>query len=979
MHSLTTCVSVAVLSLAANSLSCGAEDDTAARFRAAQQLLDAGETEKAFVQFAGIPGAQHVAVSLARQNPRDYSRILTDHADRIALPLRRTVQGDLLLRAGFSDPALAAFREVAARISTDKNGWAEGFVPRDTYLAEPTDATYDNYRTQRVEAFSLGPGSHRDNWLIRRFIVLKAWDDTEREFQRVWTIHESKTRPFIVDAPDSLRQVPIGGVTRQIVRPAGFSGQGLQFALDYSFFLMQRKQQDKAFVLLNQALARLDMDRDPNRFEPQPLTDADLGQGYEVRTQRVRSSRHGYNFDGVSRREFIRLTFGAFKQAGLEDSLVQELERLARSGRQQALRILAQVRRHQGLADAALKLELEYITRREFPVFSAAWRRGLAYEAANQPEQAASHYEQALQAPFTPPDLPDKQEETQTNRYASAMFDMAISSRQFSKRDSHVQLLQELSRLYAGLGKSDAAYEATLRALEIDRSSMQSASSLSQLEQRARVLGRREHLLTWLGEQLQKTDNAAIHAEVHWLLKDHAACAKAAAKDRDGFQRFRERFTAAGKPLRHMFLTEIVAAQPANHRAHLELLDVANRFTPEHTIPLFEQLTDPKVSVELAYRTGTLSRTKFWNYYDVVYRLLRMYESVGRTRDLCELGVKIAGDYEAAKTDAELRRQLLRRGSSDNLPDFFNDCMALVIQHADKSTIGRLRELWKDADSPARRQLERRITGQLPHVSPDADVPWANAPTGVRMIVSHDDVHSMTIDDRHVYTGHPWGVVVRGFDGQPVTQIALGQTVHALAAANGWIWAGTTRGLYRIERDTWRVAHIWLHNDVPAEKRYAKAFPGSEDYWFDNKVYSLTPDGDDLWITLHRNVQRLHVPTLTLRAFSYRELKSSGWTGYTEVIPQRDYVWISGGSTLMRYDRKLDSWEQVTFGKRSVRLIGIVDGEVLVEVYLEQSRRSHRPGIVDRDTLEVSVIPVTDRQFLEGHGTLSDFGRDSDG
>ena len=53
----------------------------------------------------------------------------------------------------------------------------------------------------RALPFTQGPGSQRDNWLLRRFIALEAWTDAEKEFARVWALQIASNKPFIVTDP----------------------------------------------------------------------------------------------------------------------------------------------------------------------------------------------------------------------------------------------------------------------------------------------------------------------------------------------------------------------------------------------------------------------------------------------------------------------------------------------------------------------------------------------------------------------------------------------------------------------------------------------------------------------------------------------------------------------------------------------------------------------------------------------------------
>src|SRR5207249_2624099 len=109
------------------------------------------------------------------------------------------------------------------------------------------------------------------NWLIRRFIALEAWDDAAREFARIWEIHRRNTQPYVTTRP-APRDAPAGAGQRVVVRPAGFDGHGLQFALDYAYFLQRRGASDRSRAVLLEPLLAMDMDRNADDVGPgEPL------------------------------------------------------------------------------------------------------------------------------------------------------------------------------------------------------------------------------------------------------------------------------------------------------------------------------------------------------------------------------------------------------------------------------------------------------------------------------------------------------------------------------------------------------------------------------------------------------------------------------------------------------------------------------------------------------------------------------------
>src|SRR5262245_30960142 len=65
-----------------------------------------------------------------------------------------------------------------------------------------------------------------------------------------------------------------------------------------------------------------------------------------------------------------------------------------------------------------------------------------------------------------------------------------------------------------------------------------------------------------------------------------------------------------------------------------------------------------------------------------------------------------------------------------------------------------------------------------------------------------------------------------------------------------FVWVWTLKGLFRIARSDWSVAHQWMHEWMLPKDRdnpsgESEKFPYS---YLDNRVNTLTVDGDELWI-----------------------------------------------------------------------------------------------------------------------------------
>ena len=601
---------------------------------------------------------------------------------------------------------------------------------------------------------------------------------------------------------------------------------------------------------------------------------------------------------------------------------------------------------------------------------TAAWGRGMVYEQANRPAKAVAAYETALSLPDALLNLPDADEQISSYGGSQAFAIIAGHGSPATPQHRRADILGRLQRLYAGLGQAEKSFEVTLRLFETNPAYLNELKTLQQAQTRARVVGREHAFRDWMTKQVKGTKPANRRANLFWMLQDYDACAQAIAKDKTinsysySFQQWVDRFRTLGVDRLERFLTVLVEADSTNMFARLALLDLRKDAAADDATALFEQLLNADARIDWSKRKDASFRTNFADDFDLAYRLMRLYEKAQKIDKLRQLGLRIAAGEKPFGKWWEVNLNLNPYALLDKnmLPEHLNACLALTVQHADETTRVTLQQLLEiRGNVPALRQLARRKSKQF---SPRDDLPefgWANLPADVRLIASRENVMCLERDDKYAYSGHPWGVAVYDFAGNPITRIAIGQPVHTLAASNGTLWAGTDIGLFRIIRDDWSVGHLWMHGDVPEQKRHARNFVGGERV--DNKVYSLTLDGDDLWITLHRNVQRLNTRTMTLRAWSYRELHLDSWAAFTQVITERDYVWVSGGhSSLMRYERATDTWQNVQNGNHPARLVGIVDGTLYGIVRRDDATGYYGPCIIDRKTLEVRSVRLADDQ-----------------
>ncbi len=963
-------------------------------FEEARKLEENGQEHEAFLKYLSASEGEFSAVTLARPQAREFLKLLADRGAAIPAARRRLIEAELLLATRDNENALAAFRDVATKIADkDGQGWEQGLLPRDQYFVEPP-ANAD-YGWRSTTAFAIGPGSHRDNWLLRRFIALEAWDDARREFARVWQLHREVTQPFVVRVPTMYdKQGRPTTFERRLVTPAGFNGAGLQFALDYAFFLQRRDDAEQAQAVLIEAALLIDMDRNPNdssrRMGSLAHPVADNDEPGRAGVPILRPVEHAYRGSGigVSRVSFLRLAFGALKNAGLEAELINRLTKRVEAGDNRLRRVLAQVRLQQGDPDGARQLELDYIAAAKFDSLTTAYRRARVFEASQKVREAVTEFETVLSlldlddtnpATWNLPESLEIEPEPggdRSSRQAGLAMSPFWSGPPDAKRGQQAAVLRTLERLYSALGDTEKALAMARRQFaDLPGGRFE---TLEELQRKHRAVEKSDQFLAWAKEQLAVSKDHNTRAGLQWLLGDWQAAAESVAKAEQKYDlaRWKERFRAAGQDQLRQLLKSLVAANPKDATSQFELFDLENVTDGPQLTERLELLLDADPNWAFPRGKGAVrTRTQFRDPFELGYRLMRLYERAGQFDKLHALGLRLAREEKPFGKVLDISYQYR---NENGWPESANAALALAVQRADTDEkLATLKTaLEKTRWSAARAQLERRMDESKSE--PHAPFGWANLPAGVRLIASNENVLALANDDRYVFAGHPWGVAVYDLAGKPVTRIALGEAAQALAVIDGNLWAGTPKGLFRVATKDWSVAHQWMHDEVPLDRRHGRSFPGPADYWFDNAVYTLAADGQELWIGLHRNIQRLNTRTLELRAFSFDELKIDHWAGFDRFVFDGRYIWAnSPHAGLRRYDRETDEWTapDPAGSREPVRLVGVIDGRVFGDVWVDDQLR-HRLSLIDRQTLALQVIPLaTKKEEQLINSPLQFFGR----
>jgi hypothetical protein len=360
-----SCATFVLLLLAGAS---DAQEPERTPFQEAELLRKKGQDKQAFLEFLKVRGGEYAAVRVALPHPDVFLGLLA-RAEGVPVACRKLVEGDLRAARGQRQEALKCYRALAAAIG-----------PKDAekYFVEPPDAEPEAPVSRddlpKGVPFVFGPGSQRDNWLLRRFLALKAWDEAAAEFARVADIHRRNTLPFVaLIGRFSGFSLSAEGECPRVFRPGGFDSSGLLFAIDHAYFWKRHDRMDRALALLIEPLLLIDLDKDSNRFDAGEPLEPGKPLPFPIRPSppERRSANWGSGYgggnSGFTSKEFIRLALGAFKEAGKEADLVAALQKEIAAGKNSLRRVLAQVRLHQGKVEEAKPLK-------PLMCWSDAWR-----------------------------------------------------------------------------------------------------------------------------------------------------------------------------------------------------------------------------------------------------------------------------------------------------------------------------------------------------------------------------------------------------------------------------------------------------------------------------------------------------------------------------------------------------------------------------------------------------------------------------
>jgi HEAT repeat protein len=485
----------------------------------------------------------------------------------------------------------------------------------------------------------------------------------------------------------------------------------------------------------------------------------------------------------------------------------------------------------------------------------------------------------------------------------------------------------------SGISAHSAPLEDTLQSelarLEAQPELLADFNLIEKTAQRFKAANAEVPFIAWMQEQLRAATTPMARVNLAWHLKDYPKALEelTRASETALYIQWKDRFKTVDRGQYLNLLAAMVKANPSNSVARLEWLDAAENLGDAERIAGFEQLLRPDAPNAFPQGKGVRNGTQFDNYFQLAFRLMRLYERGQKWDELRALGLRIArceNPFNVARWEYNFlgENAVVEEGCA---------CLALAVQYAsDKNYQAELLKVLQSSSwTGARAQLERRIKKETVPANPaeavnapaKPDDSWGNAPEGVKLLVSDENVLCLARDDQSVYAGHPWGVAIYDYKGKLVTRVLLGEAANCIAIGSGELWVGSPKGLFNIQHSEkgWSVSHLWMDGDVPQKER--SPLPGPNVYYNNNGVHALAFEGEELWIGLNRGVQMLNTRTRELRTFSAEAMKLKNPEPFYGLMINKDSVQASSRQGRQRrYDRKSGVWDalpDITAGQPS--------------------------------------------------------------
>ena len=927
--------------------------------------------EASFRTWIAQPGSEHFAIQLILNNPQSCLQALQQLAKSKSLAANPQVS--LFTAEAFRalekpEVALTWYRQYLKQ--SGKN--PPGYYPVE--LPEVEDQETVCFRCSSDSLwlpFVCGPGSFRDNLVLRRLIELKAWKEAELEFARIWKHHH----------------IMVGN--------RAFPGQSLQFVLDYAWFLKTRNQPKQELNVLLKPINRMDLDRNPV-FEYQRDVYAALrNPNQNQKNTQLPHLKPGTPppvlFQircGVTQRVFLKLVLERLTELNQLSALEQLIAKELNSGNRAAQLIQALMLEMQGKPEAARQLELSYIEHLPVSAASKHFYKALVFEKYGEFELALNECKQLLPFLNQPVTIPDAIEFDSTNLLLPFnQSDIIAQPCPLNARE----VLKRMEKLAAATGNVKEAFQFKLQ--QIDQQQLKEVKEVEFLRQEALATSAMPEFAHWAralkGNQSYDQFRLAlalrdVEAATRYFVEAHARLKEKTSWPLSDEMR---QLSESGQESYQTVLQSLIHHFPQNVFFRLELLHVKNELESEEGIRLLELLLS-QTGVSFSRQPNINGKTTFGGYLQVAQRLMDLYARTHQSEKMLSLALRLArckgpfsieGYCSAQKRSLDPQLAYQTQIQVQQLID-------LTISHlSDPAQLQTLREA---LDNPRWEPLKEKLNLQTsrsretsPDLTPGIELSgpgkklpeWANLPPGVHLITGMEQVLGLCHDEKWVYVGHPWGVSIFDFQGNLVTRVATQSAAASFAPLNGDLWIGTPTGLLKLDCQTFTLAQLPVDWGMTAD-RLQEIYTNQKNRRNEltvnenqvdplNGVQSLVPQGEQLWISTQHNICRYNPRTQELRVYPTDEITNLSLGNWDALWVDGQYVWARsslGGYPahfrFFRYDPHTDDWTSYQDQNQNLtRILGNINGKLWV--YFTNPDQLEGFGYLKSQSLE--MIPVS--------------------
>lgn len=858
-----------------------------------------GRITEGFSKLFLIKGREPFAAEKARRYPTEALQVLAQSRLVDSNPMLWMVWGDAMLALNNRAGALNCYQIYAEKIKLEPVYPVE----RDMFVSDPWDLDADTIHKKWM--FRIGPGSHVDNWLLRRFIYLDALSDAGSEFARVWQLHQSLV---------GKRQYPFWS---------------LQFVMDYACFLNQTNQTDQALTLVCRVLEQMDLDRYPVPAETDDeLITSLLRASFEVGV-------------GLRREDFIRLALRFFQKVGKESEFVAFVDQMVHQRGGPARRIKAQVFNCLQQPQVALQEELNYL---EQASFSPGWKK---FRQANTLEkwghlcQAVADYEECLRVPGSVPELDELNEVTgEMIAWNFRLKEPTIRARAF--RTKILERLKRFGPLCPGW-PAEKHLAVVLELAKIAPEQLKDPRQIKHLEAAFNSANQPNGFKNWANQFVSGQSPVEAATAVAIYINDQPALFDIFARqvEMPGFNSMTLEFWVyqfgQNRPeWRRQLLEYLLKIHPDNKIIKGKLFILNSLQHQDNVVPALESIIETPQLRDRLFPVQ-IGSTRVENISQVALTLIKQYAQSGEVEKLFALM------YQVANGEPPFDRFEANWPNPVHLNQV-NLAIGIALNNLkNPAQVTRLQTVYDQL--PWRRSKKQSFftTEVNPTTLPKdwksgyflnthlATIEPGTTSTGPQVLVSFGMVTALCRNDRWMFVGHPWGVAIRDFKGNLVRCLALGEGPRTMVADAQALWVGTSENLFRVDLKTFgavvvsyedpTVQALPVHNQDPVSQKSKQRTAFAQ-------VKCLVIQGTRLWIGAS-DLFALDMGTYALRWFRPDEFPARNASGWEKLFADGDSIWVSRFNECFRYDSRYDRWEApIEPGDTQLGLMWLIDGQL---------------------------------------------------